>query len=63
MSTRYKFVRDDDCHWYLIPEELDSKFYWSLKEGSDDCYAEFCSTFDEYRIDSPCDYSFEKPVK
>jgi hypothetical protein len=27
MSQRYRFVQDDDCHWYMIPADKLQAFY------------------------------------
>jgi len=58
---RYKFSRDDDGHWYLIPEDMESTFNEMLLNGEDDYWAEFNNTFEEYRSDSPTNYTFTDP--
>lgn len=58
---RYKFARDDDCHWYLIPCELESKFYALLEDGEDDNYVDFCNKFDQYRCNGQTEYTFTDP--
>jgi len=58
---RYKFARDDDGHWYLIPVYQAEMFYKILHEGEDDCWCEFNNSFGEYRCDHPTDYTFENP--
>lgn len=60
-EPRYRFVRDDDCHWYLIPVSMTTAFNNMFANGEDDCWAVFNSTFDDYRCNSPSDYTFTKP--
>ena len=59
-EVRYRFITDDDCHWYLIPVGLEVLFYRLLESDEDD-YAEFNNTFDEYRCDSPSNFTFVDP--
>lgn len=61
MESKYRFVKDDDCHWYLIPYELYGSFVFLLRTGEKDCWAEFNNRFEEFRCDSPCHYVFESP--
>lgn len=58
---RYKFIRDDDCHWFLIPVELEPLFVQLLENGEADWWAEFSNKFEEYCCDSPCNYTFTDP--
>lgn len=58
---RYKFARDDDGHWFLIPVELNAEFYRLLEQGEDDLWAEFNNKFEEYTSNNPCSYTFENP--
>lgn len=58
---RYKFVQDQDCHWYMIPSKLHPLFVQLEENGEADWYTAFDSKFDEYRIDSPSNYTFERP--
>lgn len=58
---RYKFIRDDDCHWYLIPVSLETVFNQMLANGDDDDWSMFNNTFDEYRCDSPSNFTFTDP--
>lgn len=57
--TRFKFKQDQDCHWYLIPEELSSLFTQLEENGEADCFAEFDNKFDKYRCDHPSNFTFE----
>lgn len=59
---RYCFLRDDDCHWYMIPVEK-AKLFSQLLVNSleNDDYCDFCNEFGEYCIDSPQHYTFEDP--
>lgn len=58
-NTRWKFMKDDDCHWYLIPCNLESSFIQLLLNGENDYYCTFNNTFEQYRCDSPLNYTFE----
>lgn len=60
-EVRYKFMQDQDCHWYLIPEGLSALFIQMEESGESDCYAEFCNRFDEYRCNYPGEYTFVDP--
>lgn len=58
MSDKFCFVKDDNCHWYLIPYTDITRF----KElESDDDYITFCDEFDHRRVDSPTYYVFDYP--
>lgn len=57
---RWKFVQDDDCHWYLIQAELEDEFNdWVYGEEVSDS----APSFDAFRCDSPEFYTFESPVR
>ena len=43
----YKLKQDDDCHWYLIPIELEEKF---ILLNVDKNWEEFGEMFDQFRI-------------
>lgn len=62
-EKRWRFVTDDDGHWYLIPVELEEEFNKLLSEGEDDCYTEFNNKFyDNYSIGChPSCFTFENP--
>lgn len=60
-EPRYQFVKDDDCHWYLIPMSMTIAFNDMLANGEEDCWALFNNTFDEYRCDSPIGFTFTSP--
>jgi hypothetical protein len=60
-EVRYRFIKDDDCHWYLIPASMSTVFNQMLSNGESDCYAMFNNTFDEYRCDSPSNFTFTDP--
>lgn len=59
----YKLIQDDDCHWYVIPAELEEKFQeWvdlsvfgtkqiSLWERLADLEEKY--DFNQYRVDGP----------
>lgn len=38
---RYMFVQDNDCHWYMIPEDLEGSFYLLLDADLDPLWEEF----------------------
>lgn len=60
-EVRYRFIKDDDCHWYLIPVSMSTVFNQMLDNGEDAYWSIFNNTFDEYRCDSPTNFTFEKP--
>lgn len=43
--TEVVVVQDDSSHWYVIPAELESKFYELSDEEN---YEEFTTLFDKY---------------
>jgi len=54
-KQRYKFSRDESCHWYMIPVEKISAFEsWVATENES-------GEFDEYLIGNPCFVTFENP--
>lgn len=68
--ARWRFLKDDDCHWYLIPDHMYE--YWELFEPPvyDDSDEDrqnlaldvFCNTFDRYRIGGgTSSWTFENP--
>lgn len=58
-AKRYRFMRDYENHNYLIPEELTLRFFEELEKDWED--SEFDVLFDQYRIDSISDFTFENP--
>lgn len=65
---RFRFVKDDDGHDYLIPAELENQFNewvaesdpWREPQDEEDVYDG--PSFDEYRTDmSPNNYTFTDP--
>lgn len=60
-GVRYRFITDGDSHWYLIPVSMSTVFNQMLSVGDRDCYAMLCNTFDEYRCDSPSNFTFVDP--
>lgn len=60
-EVRYRFITDEDSHWYLIPVALEEEFNNLLENGGEDYYAEFCNRFDEYRCNYPGDFTFVDP--
>lgn len=60
-DQRYCFVRDEDCHNYLIPVELKERFKFLLDSGEDDWWATFNDEFEQYRIDSMTYWTFTDP--
>lgn len=61
MTTRYCFVRDEDCHNYLIPVELKERFVHLLANGEDDYWATFNNEFEGYGIDAMTNWTFTDP--
>ena len=61
-KQRWRFVKDDDGHNYLIPAEKVKLFYDSLSLDTsglvDSC---FHFLFDECRVDGVGSYTFENP--
>lgn len=68
---RYKFVQDDDCHWYMIPPEREKEFdEWVIntltrevctKEELEKLGINPFISFEGFRIDGPHRYTFENP--
>lgn len=46
-DLRYTFAQDGDGHWYMIPEELEGRYYLLSESDEDTFYDEF----DKYRVD------------
>lgn len=42
-------VQDEDCHWYVIPKELQNEFNTLLQDETDDEYEAFETKFGQYR--------------
>lgn len=59
--NKFIFKRDDDFNWYMIPAEKSKLFSLLLSHGTDDDWDSFADEFDEYRVDSPTDFTFENP--
>lgn len=64
MEQKYVFVKDDDCHWYMIKAEDKDKFNKMLDEANaKDDHDAFCEAFEEYRLGGGISHiSFENPV-
>ena len=56
--TKFCFVSDDDGHNYLIQLEDRDDFFYLL--GLED-WSEFGNKFDQYKIDSISNWTFENP--
>ena len=54
----HKFVRDDDCHWYIIPVSSLDAFYAALEYGEQDEYDRFNRMFGPFRSADPSRYAF-----
>lgn len=61
---KYRFIQDDDCHWYLIPADKHREFIeWAYGDGGDGFtpmvalpqWATICPG-------SPSDYNFADPI-
>ena len=60
--VKYRFVQDDDCHWYLImADDYELFCIWVKDSPYWDEYKGPC--FDENRCDSPECYTFDNPVR
>lgn len=59
--TRYCFVRDDDCHNYLIPVEAKARFLLLLETGEEDYWGTFNDEFEQYMIDAMTNWTFTDP--
>ena len=59
-EVRYRFMNDDDGHWYLIPSQLEKEFRDLLESAE---YDEFNDKFyNHYYVGChPNCYTFEKP--
>lgn len=57
----FRFVQDDDCHWYLIPSKEYSKFVVMSEDSSSGVCTdvEFINAWDEYRCEHPSRYIVE----
>lgn len=61
-AMKYRFIQDEDCHWYLIPADKVDDFnrwvecgpYWDGYEGE---------WFEDYSCDYPSSYSIENPER
>jgi len=59
---RYRFLQDNDCHWYLIPEEQAQVFeQWSaLTDDNDKEFRDY--RFEDRRISGPVEaFTFTDP--
>ena len=52
-----KFVQDDDCHWYMIPADMETLFHQMLENGEADYWCEFNNKWEDYRCDHPSCYT------
>jgi len=52
-ETKYvqkvKAIRDEDGHWYVIPNDLEYKFH-KLLDGGEETVDKFIKQFDQYRV-------------
>jgi len=56
---KYKFLSDDDGHWFIVPLDMVELFNKMLEEGEEDYWCEFNNTFGKYWADHPSSYTFE----
>lgn len=56
---KIKFIQDQECHWYAVPEEKADLFYALEETGEADDWCDFCNEFEQYRIDHPSNYIVE----
>jgi hypothetical protein len=60
---KWRFIKDYDCHDYLVPECCVIAFHKLLDSGEVDEYQIFNAFFDKYRIDNVSQYTVENPVQ
>lgn len=60
MPERWMFMTTDG-HNYMIPEGMREIFIKLDEQGYEDDWCDFNNTFDEYRIDSMTNWTFENP--
>lgn len=59
MNNKWTFRKDDDGHWFLLPEGLVDKFEAMFAEAQlADDYGDFCDMFNKYQTDGPHDLMF-----
>lgn len=59
--SRFRFVKDDDGHLYLIPTELTKRFFFTQYD-IDDEFVTFNNEFYEYCVGgSISNWTFENP--
>jgi hypothetical protein len=56
---KHTFLQDDDCHWYLVPDDKVALFHMLQDYAQADDYAAFNNTFEQYRCEHPSCYSVE----
>lgn len=56
MTDKFRFLDDGYDNWYMVPEELCTKFKKIIKDGGDDNWDEFDLKFQVYRCKCPSDY-------
>jgi hypothetical protein len=61
-NARFRFVRDDSCHWYAIPADKQADFEkWveSFDTGGEEWVRDELEDFNQYRLSMhPSSYSF-----
>ena len=64
-SGRFFFDQDQDCHWYMIPADLKSKWLeMTVNDLHDDKIDEFEHTFAQYRTGGGISHiTFENPTE
>lgn len=58
---KYKFAKDNDGCWYLIPTELETEFSLLKVDQEDERWSKFNAKFENYSITEPIYYTFENP--
>jgi len=58
----FRFVKDNDGHWYLIPYEKVTDFHFWVQAMENDL-VHLGEYFGNYRINSPSDYIINLPVE
>jgi len=62
-TKKFRFKQDNDCHWFLIPSEMNGAFDTALEcAAMTDDYDQFNDEFGAMTIDGdPGFYEFENP--
>ena len=64
MAKKFCLRRDEDCHWYLLPYDIETIKLFNELIGIEDGWGDsrWCQ-FDDCRIDDYGSIVFENPIK